>query len=236
VSKRNVRKQTQSRKQVLHGIFAELRSILRQRNNLRRPINKFTPAPPLEDGKPRFYVMFDNTPPRRISGPKLQTEMIQLPDERIQDAVLNLAQSVWHLKDRLNIVIRTKNKSVSVDSVINNNIELQVCADLANSKKHGALGTRSGLFPKLGLVTFDMSKSGVLEFFYKGDAKQKVLIVSNPVPIPYHVDIISDNGNKTLGNSVNYIWEAFKHWWPLISDLDILSSCAEGKFLKTQLF
>jgi len=155
---------------------------------------------------------------------------VSLPDERIQDEVIALAQSVWHMKDRLKQYVAVCNLQINVDDLANQNISLLVCADLANEKKHGKADNRSKLSPKLSEVYFDTRNSGLLEFFYDGSLKQKELRVTNINPIPYTIKIVKksydENSQDTTeiiaDNAVNYIWKAFKYWLPTIDKLNLL--------------
>lgn len=118
---------------------------------------------------------------------------------------------------------------------------LLIVADLANSKKHGTLEQpRSRRSPRLGviqrgddgeifgdgsgLVSFDTSQSGVVEFFYHGSRKEKELLVTNPVPIPFTIEVLVDDGPTSLGAAVEFISSAFLEWLPIIKDAGILAA------------
>jgi hypothetical protein len=217
--------------QILKGIHAELRSIVRQRNNLIQPIKTFSLRPYTPKGKPCYYVDFDNNPRRDIRGLCAPLKTIRLPDEKIQDEVLQLAQSVWHIKDRLKQWVELKNLSLDIEKLAESSVPLQVCADLANRKKHGRFENRSGLYPWLDKVSFDTSKNGLVELFYDGSSKEKELLVTNPVPIAYTVDILVGDGKKSLGNAVDYIGQAFNFWLPIIRQIGIFTDDPEGKKL-----
>lgn len=221
---------------IAHGIHTELRSIRRQWDDLRKPLGKFEPLEWKPPGEPRYYVTFDLNERRRIKGLKLRSGTLVFPDERILDGFLRLAESVWHLKDRLRQWAKTKGATVDIEGTIKRSKALQVCADLANQKKHGRNENRSGLDPQLGVLTdsgeadgeglvrFDTSKSGVLEWFYDGPTNRKELLVTDPVPIPYQVEVLVDDGKPTLGDAVELIHRAFCDWLPLIKELGILAS------------
>ena len=76
-----------------------------------------------------------------------------------------------------------------------------------------------------GLVSFDTSNSGVIEFFYSGSRNEKELLVTNPVPIPFTLEVLVDGGTTSLGDAVDYINSAFHEWLPIIKDAGVL---AEG--------
>ena len=49
-------------------IRREIRSVLRQRDDLRQPLSKFEQNPNTGSGQPPHYVVFDLRPRRRING------------------------------------------------------------------------------------------------------------------------------------------------------------------------
>jgi hypothetical protein len=172
-------------------------------------------------------VVFDNNPPKNIGGLVYRSRTTALPDERIQDDVLSLAQSVWHLKDRLRRWAKAQNIQIDIEKLASQNVNLMVCADLANMKKHGGTGKWSRLSPYISEVHFDTSKSGLLELYYDGTAKEKQLHVTNPNPIAYRVKIMTkpedkDEEKVVAEDAVAYIWEAFEYWLPIIKDLGVL--------------
>ncbi len=219
-------------------IRRELRSILRLWNDLHAPLQKFEPLSPLPAEGPRFYVAFDLRPRRRISGLKLGgLANLSLPDERIQGAVWEFAERVWHLKDRLHQWVKATGDNTDVEAFVKTSQRLLICADLANKKKHGRSENRSKLNPQLGNVIFDTSKSGAIEFFYSGAGKDKELLVANPVPIRFTVELLIHDGTASLGDAVEIIHQAFTEWLPLIQKLGILSGDDnETKLLREQLF
>ena len=50
-----------------------------------------------------------------------------------------------------------------------------------------------------GLVHFDLGNSGVCEVFYNGATKRKEVLVTNPVPVAFRVDVLVDDGKSTSG-------------------------------------
>ncbi len=230
MAKKKKQRITKEPEQILRGIQVELRSIIRQLKTLYQPVKSFQHVPNSPQGIPQYYVIFDNNPLRKINGLKACIKILKLPDEKIQDEVLRLAESVWQLKDRLNQWARVQRNHINVEKIAQQNKYLLICADLANNKKHGGMDNRSGLGPKLDEVSFDTSKSGMLELFYEGDSKEKVLLVTNPVPISYSVNILTNNG-QSLGDAVGIISKAFIVWLPVIQQLNILSGNAEGRKL-----
>jgi len=208
---------------------AELRSILRQFDDLRRPISQFARYPDPAPGQPPFCVLFDNGPHRRINGLRAGIKKLSLPDERILDAVLSLAKSIWHLKDRLHQWVQANNLPEDVESYAKDCPPLLIAADLANWKKHGRSQNVSVQKPRLELVEFDTSQSGIVEFFYDGAMKEKELLVTNPKPLKFKVPVLIDGGDAQLGDAVEVLTQAFEHWKPLIRTVGALGDQKNGE-------
>ena len=224
VARRKASSPGHKRYELEREIRAELRAIVRQYEELGKPLDRFEFAPGKPRTKPMYYVMFDMRKHWRIQGLVIKVKTIKLPDEAISDRILQLAQSVWHLKDRLRQLSKVSGSPVDVEKAVQQSRGILVCGDLANWKKHGASENRSGLNPKLDLIQFDTSRNGLVEFFYDGATKDKELLVEHPQPIPFKVEILIKDGSETLGNAVDFIWKAFQDWIPVISSLGILES------------
>jgi hypothetical protein len=219
-------------------IRSELRSILRQRDDLRKPLEWFGEVESRPNDVPRYYILFDQNPRLVVSGLRLGgSGEMSLPDERIIDRVFEFAKSVWHLKDRLKLWVNAQGLTFDVEAEAAKCQTLMICADLANWKKHGENRNRSRIDPCIEAVKFDTSRSGAIELYYDGATKHQELLVTNPVPLPYRVDVIANGGNRNLGNAVDLIDNAFSEWLPMIQTLGILSSNdRESDYLRQQLF
>ena len=203
-------------------IRAEIRSILRARRDLYAPIERFEPITD-PAGTTRYYVLFDMHRRIRFQGLKLGgLPVYTAPDERICDRILEFAKAVWHLKDRLYQYAKATQQPLNVDEVAKRSTSLLISADLANKKKHGRNENRSQLDPHLGLVSFDTSKNGPVEIYYDGAMKEKELIVSNPIPISYSVNVL-DQADAVLGDAREIINAGFNDWLPVIRQLGVLS-------------
>jgi hypothetical protein len=218
-------------------IKTELRNILHNLCELLRPINRFYTSPERPVGVPRHFVCFDSAPHQEVTG--LRTNILQMcfPVETITDRVAVLAASVWHLKDRLNHCAKATKAAADSDAWANSDRNLQICGDLGNHKKHGHNQNHSGLNPRLvPEIVFDTSRSGLLEFYYDGATKQRELLVSNAVPIPYRV-YVADGAGTVIGNAATIIRAGFDHWLPLIHQLGVLAGAGrEDAALRDVLF
>ena len=227
---------TKSGSRIATEIRGELRSIVGQYRHLRTPLHRFETDLNRPSDAPQHYVMFSMSRRRKIQGVRTRVPYLELPDEKICDAVFQFAESVWHLKDRLRRYGKATGRPVNVERLASESRALLVCADLANLKKHGANENRSGLNPRLGLVRFDTSKSGTVEFWYNGAAKQKELIVSNRTPISFNVNIVTNEGSVPVGDAVTIIHDAFGEWLAVIHELGLLEGAdRETVYLKNQL-
>src|SRR5258708_5004910 len=204
-------------------IKTELRNILHNLCEVLRPINRFWTSPDRPVGVPRYFVSFDTTPHREVTG--LRTNILQMifPVETISDRVAVLAASVWHLKDRLNHYAKATQAAADSDAWANSDRNLQICGDIGNHKKHGHNQNHSGVNPRLvPEIIFNTSGSGLLEIYYDGATKHRELLVSNTVPIPYRVDV-ADGVGTVIGDAATIIRAGFDHWLALIQQLGVLA-------------
>ena len=203
-------------------IRSELRGILRQLDDLRQPLSRFERLPHPKDGQPEYYVHFDDRPRRQITGLRFRSNNVALPDERIGNMFLSAAEALWHLKDRIHQWCKLTCVQSNVEAHAKQSPELLVCADLANWKKHGRHGNRSGKEPRLGLVEFDTSQSGIIELFYEGATKEKELLVSDPTPLPFAASVLSRGQESEIGDAMAILLAALDHWKPLIVKVGLL--------------
>jgi len=106
-----------------------------------------------------------------------------------------------------------------------------------NLKKHGRNQNNSRLNPRIvPEIIFDTSRSRLLELYYDGAIKRRELLVTNPVPIPYRVDV-ADGAGTVIGNAADIIRGGFAHWLPLIKQLGVLDGTGrEEEALREVLF
>jgi hypothetical protein len=229
----------QSEEDIKSEIYVELRSIIRQIKQLKRPLSSFTELKLMEqEGRPKYRVNFDTTPPKKINGLVVKVKQMEIPDEDITDQVFNLAKSIWHLKDRLKLWTQQCQLDYNIEKYANEQKMLLVCADLANYKKHGANKNRSKVNPKINTeVIFNTCSSGAVEFYYNGARKIKELRVSNPSPIYYRVEIFDGKNNIITENGFKYLEQAFVLWKPVFEEIGLLSSDdAEARELRKDIF
>jgi hypothetical protein len=205
-------------------IKTELRTILHNLCELLRPINRFYTSPDRPVDVPRHFVSFDSTPHREVTGLRVRVLEMRFPVETITDRVATLAASVWHLKDRLNHYAKATGSGADPTAWSARCHELKVCGDIGNHKKQGHNQNQSGMSPRLvPEITFDTSRSGVVEYYYDGATKHQELLVSAPVAIPYRV-AVADAAGTEIGTAGDIIRAGFDHWLPLIDQLGVLAA------------
>jgi hypothetical protein len=236
---RKRRKPTTSGENLRSEIFAELRNVLRLLTELRSPLQLFLKVDSRPPGAPSYYVVFDRAQPHEITGLRIGALTLRLRDVTIINRCYECAQAIWHLKDRLHQWAKQTDAHVNVEEWVAKSTVMLICGDLANRKKHFRRQVRSGRSPKIGdEITIDTSKSGVLELFWDGGTKHKVLFVTSPTPIPFTAEIVDEERPSTvLGDAVETFDAAFKHWLPLIRQLGVVAnSDPESKALTNALF
>jgi hypothetical protein len=130
------------------------------------------------------------------------------------DSAENLIMWIWASKDYLKKrAINVGEKSPNIEELVNKNIFLSVCADLANGLKHGGLdksrgkGPRSGMNPKLGEVSFTVPQAAisslVLSDHYAG------VNVSDPDKVEVKLPILAENGDH-IGDAFDFAYQAIK--------------------------
>lgn len=225
-------------------IRSEIRRIIRKWYTLKTPLQNFREVD-RPKGSPNKQVLFgtsllgDNPLKLEDVGVRLKCKY-GLPDERMDDAFNDFAGSVWHLGDRIRRWDRARGTPAIVvhktfEKHIKGNSNLLICGDLINEKKHATIGKRSGSYSWLSNTHFDTSNSGEVEFWYKGNVKEAILLVSSANPIPFHIDIYSSDSpnashdihydeNAKIGNAIDIISAGFLHWLPLIRDFGIINN------------
>jgi hypothetical protein len=174
---------------------------------------------------------------------KIRVKSLSLPDERLQGRYYELAQAIWHLKDRLKKFCRRSMTDFDIEGHAKQCSELLICADLANFKKHGDFKkhgegrTRSDHNPRLTIIEFDTSKNGIVELHYNGATKEKELWVERAVPIPFRAPIVDSNDKVIFENLFPILVKALNHWKNPIQELGVLdSSNPECEILNRALF
>jgi len=142
-------------------------------------------------------------------------EGVKKPEE-LQDEIENGFIWLWSLKDYVRKFSLSHGKNPNwIERQIDNLESLSLCADIANSLKHGGLDRkpRSGKNPILSQVSYEMPQDSISKLsFY---ARRVEFVVSDPSKVKVSLDII-DNDNNKLGNAFTLINECLVEWENLI--------------------
>jgi len=221
---------SQPTENLANEIKVELRSIVRQWDKLHKPL-RCSEKVNVPEGS-SYY---------RIEGAQSYEEFHEL--------LLRFAGSVWQLKDRFKLWVKTKGLELrdtisdgkqvqtSIEKMVEKSLNLLLCADLYNTKKHGKLKyPRTNYAPILNGISLNTSKSGVIGINYDGQAsKTGDIIATNPEPVPCRVEILSGDGKYCFGDAVVVITRGFGYWIPFIIQSGILKKDTESKWIADNL-
>lgn len=142
-----------------------------------------------------------------------------------KDEILSLAIWVWSFKDYIKEILRNTGRDYrDVENLVNNDNNLQVCADIANRAKHLKLKiSRSGLFPKWtepnASVKFKRSDPSIDSISF---TKNKVTLdVRKNEYVDYSLPIYDSNNNH-IGNAEDIIKDAFNSFINFLSTNNII--------------
>ncbi len=197
-SKHRISRRTKA--EITRELCAELRSVFRQIDQLRRPLN---PSEFEEDGERRY--------------------LLRVVAEDIQTDVLRLAGAVWHLGDRLPAWLRAAELSIKpgIRDIANDCLPLRLCADLFNAKKHGGNDNRSGHSPLLSGVSLELPALGLR---YDGALAEGEFVLKESTPIQYTVEIRTGDGKATFGDAIDVICKGLDKWLDVLLQADFLQS------------
>ena len=190
--------------------FAELEKLLERSDRFRKKLQikngqgaKWSYT--FEDGETHFYS---------IKGIK--------PPEEIEDEVTTIFLWLWSLKDYVKKYVMGKGKSKKwVESRVNADPYLCICADIANSLKHGGLDSkfkpRSNKNPKLGKLIYKLPEKGMgLITFGAFDVGVNV---SDPSLVVLEMPVIGKD-NRVLGDAFKYLDYGLKTWEGIVNEAE----------------
>ena len=228
---------SQSTENLASEIKEELRSIIRQWDKLHKPL-RCSEKVNVPEGSPCY----------RIEGAQSY--------EELQELVLRFAGSVWQLKDRFKSWVTVKGLKLReaesngkqgktyigkeakdvIEKEAGKSLNLLLCADLTNTKKHGKLNRpRTKYLPILNGISLDTQRSGVIGIKYDGASKSGDIVAANPEPVPCRIEILSGDGKYCFGDAVVVITRGFGHWTPFIRQLGVLGDDSESRWISDNL-
>lgn len=190
--------------------FSELEKLLERSDRFRRKLQ-------IKDGQgAKWSYTFENgeTHFYSIEGVK--------PPEEIEDEVTTIFLWLWSLKDYVHKYVMNKGKSKAwVESRVNADPYLCICADLANSLKHGGFDprfkSRSNKNPMLGKLNYQIPQKAMgsitVGVFDVG------LNVSNPSLVVLEMPVTDDNG-RVLGDAFKYLNYGLKAWEGIVNEVE----------------
>lgn len=97
-----------------------------------------------------------------------------------------------------------------VEDIVNSNINLQICADIANGLKHGSLNTsRSTHFPKLDRVRVSFTHKALSSVTFRGQEIE--FDISKPQDVIFSICVHDRNGQE-IGDGFKILSEAITSW------------------------
>ncbi len=117
-----------------------------------------------------------------------------------EDSAFNLIIWIWNAKDHLKRRAEASGQDTQmVEDAVNADPVLPICADLANHLKHGELKrSRSGLYPRLGPVSFEAPQGAVGSLIFRTFEVEAMIADANLVE--FRLPIIDQTGAE-LGDA-----------------------------------
>lgn len=231
---------------------SEFRRIIRKLYEASVPFSGYSLFEDRPEGEPK-YLLHLNRVPSLFAGPGVRFKSVQtvsIPHEPIEDAFFDLVRALWHLADHLLIWTRAtgKSKPNSLREIRDGSAELRLCGDLCNTKKHG--GSRdnwSGKQPRLGIVHFDTSGCGAIEFSYTGSIKECRIISAATAPVAYWVNVFPGSAwtgeigplaepdpSLAIGRLADIAAGAFHYLCHVCADAGLFRDSGDGHDVETQ--
>jgi hypothetical protein len=140
--------------------------------------------------------------------------------EVMQDEVVHCFVWAWSLKDYLKALATSKGKdSDFIDSIVNSDINLQLCADLANVEKHGMLSwSRSGIFPKFDDVSFSVPMRGLKQLIV--GANDVTIDIDDASKVEVSLPIIANDGTA-VADGFTVLDLSLAKWENVFADLKV---------------
>jgi len=133
------------------------------------------------------------------------------PGAELEDDILNVFIWLWNMKDYFKSVLKARGDNPeTIENKINADVKLTVCADIANGIKHGSLkGSRSGLFPKLGPLSYSIPGESMTKLEFRGNEIEMDFKEFENIEIKMPV---IDHNNKQIYDALPLIQHALSKW------------------------
>jgi hypothetical protein len=140
------------------------------------------------------------------------------PPEEIKDELESAFVWLWSLKDHVKKYVIAKGKTKEwVESRVNADPYLCICADLANSPKHGGLDRkpRSNKNPRLGNLKYNIPQQAMSQITV--GAFDVGMNIGDPSLISLEWPVLGDE-DKYLGDALKYLEYGLKAWEGIINE------------------
>ena len=192
--------------------FSELEKLLERSNRFRKKLQ-------IKDGQGiEWLYTFENGETHFYS-----VEGVRPPEE-IEDEIATIFLWLWSLKDYVKKYVLNKGKSKQwVEVRVNADPYLCICADSANSLKHGGLDPkfkpRSNKGPKLGKLKYQIPQKAMGSITI--GAFDVGLKVRNPSLVILEMPVF-DEDNRVLGDAFKYLDYGLKAWKNIVKEAEIV--------------
>ena len=144
--------------------------------------------------------------------------------EELEDDISSMFIWLWNLKDYVKKYVVKNGKSKDwVEAKVNLDPHLCICADLANSLKHGGLDLnprfkpRSGKSPRLGTLKYQAPQKAISSLSL--GVFDVNVNVSNPEFVKLEMPVLGES-DRILGDAFKYLEYALKAWEQIVKEAD----------------
>jgi hypothetical protein len=140
--------------------------------------------------------------------------------EEFEDDIAFLAVSIWSMKDYIKKIARSYGKSPrDVEQFVNSDSNLPICADLANTDKHGELtNSRTNNFLRMGRANFNVPKAAISRITLR---KNEVEVdVSAPELVVVTVPILDQSATQ-VGEALACLQNSIAAWERLLRQFGV---------------
>lgn len=140
------------------------------------------------------------------------------PRAELEDEILHVFIWLWNMKDYFKSVLSARGDNPeTIENKINSDEKLTVCADIANRIKHGVLHkSRSGLFPKLGMLSYSIPGNSIKKLEFRGNEIEMDFKEYENIEIK--MPITDQNGNQ-IYDALPLIQHALSKWESIYASL-----------------
>jgi len=131
--------------------------------------------------------------------------------EELEDEIFNAFIWFWNFKDYLKALLEHQGGNPNrIEKLVNDDLKLAVCADIANRLKHGSLiRSRSGKYPTLGSLGYTFPQSAMKKLTIRGSGIE--IDSQNHEDIEIKLPIV-DPSNAEIGQAFDFLSYAIATW------------------------